>query len=196
MKPAKNEPLIPGQPRSAPPAIPAPILALMKQDPDVKEFVFKNPPVYKPTPKARLARAMWKHYSAQKKDIRAPLSKAEVEQLQELAVSRAPAPPKSEFQRKLEVELQDNRSKSGRYQGKFCTMSSRFLRRRYQMLLKEYIPILSQGEGEKWRVEKVKLPDLKRKQPTVDPRHMDGYVLACGTKVGAVDVNGRFIKTG
>jgi hypothetical protein len=166
----------------------------MKQDPDVKKFVFRNPPVYKPIPKARLSRAMWKHYSAQKKVLRAPLSQSEVEQLQELATSRAPAPPKSELQRKLEKELQEKRSKSGRYQGKFCRMSSRFLRRRYQKLLKEYIPMISQQEGGKWHVEQAEFSDSKRKLPMVDPRHMDGYVLTCGTKAGAVDANGVFIN--
>ena len=174
--------------------IPAPIEALMKRDNEVNpKFVFENPPVYSELNKSREINAMWKHYAHQLKKLRAPLPLSEVQHLQTQATAQGPVPGKTEKQIKLEEEMKQARFKSGRFQGAFHRMSARFLRRRYQSLLKEYIPMISQGEGGKWNVEQAQLPSVNP-FPLVQPRHMNGRIMKNGTKVGEVDAKGAYIN--
>lgn len=83
------------------------------------------------------------------------------------------------------------RHETGRYQGHFHRMSSRFLRRRYVSLLKEYIPVISEREGKVW-VERANVSN-ECPFPPVEARHMRGYVMSCGTKVGQVNDRAAFI---
>lgn len=175
--------------------IPPPIKALMNRDPEVNEtFVFNNPDIYKSN-KMREINARWKHYSTQLKNLRAPLRQSEVEHIQTLANKHGSLTPKTKMQIDLENEMKGKRASTGMYQGKYSRITPRFLRRRYQSLIKGYIPVISQTEGGKWHVEAAQLPSSTIKIPPVEPRHMYGYVMSCGTKVGEVDTKGAFINT-
>ena len=151
-----------------------------------------NPPVYKPLSKRREVNAMWKHYSQQRKALRAPLPRAEVEQLQALANGVGLTPPNAEIRRKLQEEYDLARSSTGKYQGRPTGLTQRFLRRRYKKLIEGYIPVISEENG-KWRVDSAS--DSMRKYPSLDPKHMAGFTLSDGTKIRAVDSKGGFIKS-
>jgi hypothetical protein len=151
-----------------------------------------NPPVYKPLSKRREVNAMWKHYSQQRKALRAPLPRAEVEQLQALANGVGLTPPNAEIRRKLQEEYDLARSSTGKYQGRPTGLTPRFLRRRYKKLIEGYIPVISEENG-KWRVDSAS--DSMRKYPSLAPKHMAGFTLSDGTKIQAVDSKGGFIKS-
>ena len=187
--------MIPGVPRSAPPSVPPPIEVLMRRDPNINpNFVMDNAPVYKPLSKRRQVNAMWRHYSFNKRKLSAPLEPSEIQKLEEFATSSAKAPRKTDFHVKLENELRRKRCLTGKFQGRFHRMSSRFLRRRYQHLLaSQNIPVISESEGS-WRVTQgPKRLDID-KFPRLDPQFLEGYTLPCGTKVGQVDEKGAFVK--
>jgi hypothetical protein len=170
---------------------PDPISKLMRHDPDViSSFRFDNPPVFKALSKRRLANAQWKHYSKQQHFLRAPLPKHEVKHLQERATSTDWRLVDKEMKIKMENKLNELRNKTGRYQGKFSSMSPRFMRRRYQLLLNQYIPTISK-ENDTWKVEPV---SMKKNFAPVQSEHMRGFTLADGRAVGKVDENGRFIE--
>lgn len=179
--------------RSAPPAIPPPIQALMNRDPNVKtKFEMDNPPVYKSLSKRREVNAMWKFYSKQRKNLRAPLPKAEIETLRGLANDVTIKLPQSDNRQKLLEELAGERSRTGNYQGKPTGLRPRFLRRRYQSLLKEHIPMISY-HNENWLVETI--PGSKQKYPPLDPKHTDRLALLNGMKVQGVNSKGEFIRS-
>jgi len=134
---------------------------------------------------------MWRHYAQQRKDLRAPLSEAEIEELKILANGVGIHSPNAELRRKLAEELFLERAKTGKYQGKPTGLSPRFLRRRYENMLEEYIPMISEENG-RWKVEVARGP--KRKYPPLDPKHMAGFTSSDGTKVQEVDTKGQFIK--
>jgi hypothetical protein len=188
---SENAPIPPNRRRN-PPVIPAPIKALMNWDNEVDtKFVFKNPPVYSELNKSREINAMSKHYTHQLKKLRAPLPLSEVLHIQTCASSQGPVPGKTEKQIKLEKQMKEARFRSGRFQGAFHKMSARFLRRRYQSLLKEYIPMISEEEGGKWHVKQAQLPSVNP-FPVVQPRHMNGHIIN-GIKIGGVDAKGAYI---
>jgi hypothetical protein len=187
-----NQPWIKDVPRSAPPAIPKPIKLLMNKDPNVNpKFVVPNPPVYTTMSKKREVKAMWRHYSKEKKALRAPLPLAEVDYLKAFAMRTGPPLPKTAMQSQLEEQFKLNRALTGRFQGRYHVLSARFLRRRYQKLLAEYIPVITEENGE-WRVDQVVPPSTQL--PRVNKRHLGGYTLSCGAKIEEVDTNGAFIN--
>lgn len=190
---AENAPSpLPGRRRN-PPVIPTPIKALMNRDNEVNaKFVFENPPVYSELNKSREINAMWKHYTHQLKKLRAPLPLSEVQYIQTRATAQGPVAGKTEKQIKLEEEMKQARFRSGRFQGAFRKMSPRFMRRRYQRLLKEYIPMISQGEGGKWNVEQAQLTSVNP-FPVVQARHLNGHIIN-GVAVGGVDAKGAYIN--
>jgi len=192
---APLEPLIPEYLRTRPPAIPAPIQSLIKADPDVKKnFVMPNPPFYKPLSKKRESNARWRFYTKQKLALRAPLPEDEVQHIQNMATGTERAarlPP--EIKRKLQEEMNHRRQKTGRFVGWFTSMSSRFIRRRYQSLLGGYIPVLSQDVNGKWKVQNTQ-SQRKTKYPIMDKRHLEGYTLPNGNNVKGVDERGAIIK--
>jgi hypothetical protein len=151
-----------------------------------------NPPVYKPLSKRREVNAMWRHYAQQRKDLRAPLSEAEIEELKIRANGVGIHSPNAELRRKLAEELFLERAKTGKYQGKPTGLSPRFLRRRYKNILEEYIPMISEENGT-WKVDGgARGP--KRNYPPLDPKHMAGFTSSDGTKVQEVNTKGQFIK--
>lgn len=191
--PSEHASIPPPSHRRNPPVIPAPIKALMNRDNEVNaKFVFENPPVYAKLNKSREINAIRKHYARQLKKLRAPLPLSEVQHIQTCSIAQGPVPGKTEKQIKLEEEMKQARFRSGRFQGAFHKMSPRFLRRRYQTLLKEYIPMISQGEDGKWHVEQAQLPSANP-FPMVQGRHLYGHVIN-GIKVGGVDAKGAYIK--
>jgi len=195
---APTEPFIPGERRTAPPAIPASIYALMKADPNVNpEFELPNPPVYKPFAKRREVNAIWRHYAVMREALRAPLPKNELQQLHKLATKTTyhPTPAEWSFRAKVEAELHERRLTTGRYQGNFRRMSPRFMRRRYQRLIDDYIPVISGKEGA-WKVEKGSGRVESDGFPLLDKRYLSGFKLPDGTKVGEVDKKGVFIGSG
>lgn len=178
--------------RSALPAIPPPIRALMNRDPNVKtKFEMDNPPVYKPLSKRREVNAMWQFYSEQRKALQAPLQKAELEALRALTNGARLKPPQPDVRHKLQEKFPLERSHTGKYRGRPTALKPRFLRRRYQNLLKKHIPMVSHENGN-WRVETV--PGSIQKYPSLDSKHMDGFTLFNGMKVQAVNSKGEFIK--
>jgi hypothetical protein len=184
--------MIPSVVRSAPPAIPPPIQALMHRDPDVDtKFEIQNPPIYKKLSKRREVNALWKHYSKQRKFLRAPLEKAEIETLRAWANGAKINLPQSDNRQKLLEEFAFKRASTGKFHGKPSGLKPRFLRRRYQKLLKEYIPMISNENGN-WRVDVVSHP--MQKYPSLDPKYMEGLTLFNGMKVQAVDSKGKFIR--
>jgi hypothetical protein len=189
--------LIPGRPRSAPPSIPAPIQLLIKHDPQIAEDIaIDQIPADAPVSLIRRAvRTMWRDYSAAKLRLRAPLPQSEVAQLQQFASTQKTAHLETEFHTRLKQELLMKRTETGAFQGRLHRVSPRFLRRRYETFLKtEYIPTFSK-EGGQLNVSRVTLVSSEgNKLPSLDRRHMDGYTLSCGTKVGQVDEKGRFIN--
>ena len=179
--------------RSAPPAIPPPIQALMNRDPNVKtKFEMDNPAVYKPLSKRREVNAMWKFYSKQRKNLRAPLPKAEIETLRGLANDVPIKLPQSDNRLKLLEEYARERASTGKYRGKPTGLRPRFLRRRYQSLLKEHIPMIS-NENDSWLVEII--TGSKQKYPPLDAKHTDGLTLFNGIKMQAVNSKGEFIRS-
>lgn len=165
----------------------------MKKDPGVTvDFKFHNPPVFKKLSKRRLANALWKHYSDQKSRLTAPLPKHEVEHLRDRANSTDWRLVDKDMKSKMTKKLNELRNKTGRYHGKFSSMSPRLMRRRYQMLLKEYIPMISK-EKENWKVEQAGI--MKGSFLPVQSGHMKGFTSAEGRVVGQVDENGRFIDS-
>ena len=187
-----KDPFIIGVRRSAPPAIPPPIQALMNRDPNVKhKFEMKNPPVYKPLSKRREVNAMWRHYAEQRNALRAPLPQGEIEELQTLANGVGIRQPNAEMRKKLQEEFDFARSSTAKYHGKPTGLTPRFLRRRYKYLLEGYIPMISEEDG-KWRVDSVS--STTRKYPTLDSKHMAEFTLSDGTKVPAVNSKGEAIK--
>ena len=174
--PEKQKNLAPLKPRRQAPMIPAPIKALMKHDSNVNEkLVLANPAVYSKTAKSREINAMQKHYSAQLEKLRAPLRLVEVQQIQALASRHGPIPPRTSKIEELDKKLTQTRLATGRFQGNFHRITPRFLRRRYQNLIKGYIPMISQAEGGAWKVELARLPEsVGPKIPQVHPRHMHG----------------------
>ena len=96
--------------------------------------------------------------------------------------------------KKLETQKEFHalRLSSGRYHGTFRSMKPRFLRRRYQQILKTYIPILS-VHGNELTIDHVKW-QARRKRLPVEPKHMRAYKLANGKFAGQVNEKGEFIK--
>jgi hypothetical protein len=170
----------------------------MRADPDVNpEFEMPNPPVYKPLAKRREVNAIWKHYSEMRQALRAPLPKKELQQLRKLATKTTyrPTPAEWSFRAKVEAELNERRLTTGRYQGNFHRMSPRFIRRRYQRLIDDYIPVICGKEGD-WKVEKGSGRVQSDGFPLLDKRYLSGFKLPDGTKVGEVDNKGAFISSG
>jgi hypothetical protein len=179
-------------PRLTPPAIPAPIKALMTKDPQVKEFEVTNPSVYKPMSKKRLVNQMYRHYSKLKLKLSAPLSKEEILHLQNLCISKQDELVVTKLQKQNKQELNFIRESTGRYQGKWHSMTPRFIQRSYKRLYKShYFPILSERE-DKWVVESV--PKAAHKYLDVRPKHMQGVTMEGGKEIGMVDADGAFIK--
>jgi hypothetical protein len=165
----------------------------MTQDPDVDlRFQIKDPYTFKNIPWRRLANANRKHLEAQKKKLRAPLPIHEVEHLQNRAESLDW--PMVNHEKKLETQKEFHalRFSSGRYHGTFRSMKPRFLRRRYQQILKTYIPIVSEN-GNGLTVDHVKW-QAQRKFVPVAAKHMRGYRLADGNIAGQVNEKGKFIE--
>jgi hypothetical protein len=164
----------------------------MAADPEVKhKFVMDNPPYYKPLAKTREANARWRHYAKQKRKLRAPFLQKELEYAQRIAngeIRIEPMQPK--IREQLEEEMTAKRAQTGRYQGKFRTVSSRFIRRRYQALLSDYVPTISDTDG-KWSVTQV---HRSAKYPQLDPSHRAGYLRSDGSSISGVDENGAIIK--
>lgn len=161
----------------------------MENDLRIKQkFVVDNPPGYREISKRRLVNQMWKFYSLQKKNLKAPLPQDEIDQIKALADRYIAASPKTPFQMKLEAELKERRLQTGKYLGRYNRISPRFMRRRYQTILSGHIPAISEIEG-KWIVTTTrvhKAPHL----PVVGRQHMGGYKLPDGTMGGEVDQNG------
>jgi hypothetical protein len=186
--------MIPGYPVTAPPNVPPVIKKLMRQDPDVDlRFQMRDPiPRFGPLSLKRLANAKRDHIQEQKKKLRAPLPISEVEHLQARAESLDWPMVNHDKKLKSQKEFHELRFSSGRYHGTFRSMKPRFLRRRYQQILKMYIPIIS-GEGSGMAIDHVKW-QAERKFLPVEAKHMRGYRLADGKITGQVNENGEFIE--
>jgi hypothetical protein len=170
----------------------------MTADPNVNpEFKMPNPPIYKALSKRREVNAIWRHYAEMRTALRAPLPKNEMQQLRNLAKNTTyrPTPEESSFRAKLEAELNERRLTTGRYLGNFHRLSPRFIRRRYQRLIDDYIPIISGKEGD-WKVKKGSGRVQGDGLPLLDKRYLSGFKLPDGKKVGEVDHKGAFIDSG
>jgi hypothetical protein len=186
--------MIPGYPLTAPPKVPPVIKKLMTQDPDVDlRFQMRDPiPLFGPVSLRRLANAKRQHLHEQTQKLRAPLPISEAEHLQARAESLDWPMINHDKKLKTQKEFHELRLSSGRYHGTFRSMKPRFLRRRYQHILKGYIPIIS-GEGSEMMIDHVKW-QAERKLLPVERKHMRGYRLADGTIRGQVNENGEFIE--
>lgn len=181
-------------PSRRPPRIPLPIQALMSKDPNVDKFVLSNPPIFKPMPQKRLINQFYKHYTLAKRQLRAPLPDHLIEHLRFMAYEYRDDSLEPDFRRKLNEEF--NTRPAGRqrpFSRQLHNLTSRFVRRRYQNLLKEYIPRIEKtGDGE-WRVNYTDFtPDTN--YPLLLPEHKMGFTFSCGTTVGRVNDDGAFAE--
>lgn len=193
--PDTNKTIILPQDRSQPPKIPEPIWELMKRDPDVKhQFVMDNPPVYTKLSKKRETNQKWRHYMRQQQKLRAPLPLREVQHLQHLAQNATFNKKRTEYQLKWEKEAHEKRRATGKFQGFFHAMSSRFLRRRYQLMLNEYIPMITRDEeGKGWKIQQALNP-VGDNYPPIPERHLQAFKMGVGVDRGRVDSNGAFVQ--
>jgi len=169
----------------------------MKRDPEVKhKFEIDNPPVYKKMSKKREVNQMWRHYMRQQQKLRAPLPLNEVQHLQHLARTATSSNKRTEFQLKWEKEAHEKRRVTGRFEGTFHVMSSRFLRRRYRLMLdREYIPIITRDEeSDLWNIEEAVNP-IKDNYPPIPKRHLKAFKFGLNVEGGSVDSKGAFIKS-
>ena len=131
---------------------------------------------------------------AQRK-LQAPLPLHEVRHLQHLALTAASAvPKKTEFQLKLEKEESEKRQRTGKFQGFFHVMSTRFLRRRYRQLLDQYIPVITHDEEQqRWKIEQAVNP-VGNNYPPLPERHLKGFKFSINEERGIVDSYGKYIN--
>ena len=164
----------------------------MAQDPKVgTNFVMPNPPVYTKLSIKREANARRQHLRKQYDALSAPLPPQDVEYIQKAAAGAIPTPKRTDMQIKMEKERNAQRQQFTRYLGRYHRMTRRFLKRRYQILLADYIPYLKHEKGQ-WHVSQVKSLQGERKFPTVSESQFEGYTLRCGERIRAVDENGAF----
>lgn len=169
----------------------------MALDPKVDlKFTMPNPPVYKPLSLRREANARKRHYQKQRLALRAPLPLHEVEYIQNAAAGEISPPEKTEMQIEMERERNVKRQVATRYLGRYHRMTRRFLKRRYQSLLADYIPVIISTEEGKFHVERAKPLPEQKKFSAVTKVHRGGYSLTCGMKVPPVDENGVSIDSG
>src|SRR5271156_3189891 len=177
--------------RGGPPRIPIPIQALMHKDPAVDKFSLTNPPLFKPMPQKRLINQFYTHYNRAQKQVRAPLPEHLIEHIKYMAFLYQDFPGETEFHRRLKQEL--NTRPVGRkrpWSRKLHAITSRFIRRRYQHFLKEYVPQIEKKEDGTWKVENAGLSEFDDSiYPLLLPEHKMGFTLSCGTKVGKVNDN-------
>jgi|SRR5579859_3140648 len=189
----KEKALIPGDPKTAPPTIPLSIQALIKYDPGVKKLKYKTNEYKSQNINLRhQLKAMQRHYKEVKRKMQAPLPTETVEQLQSLALKpEVGSSKRTPLQEKIQKELLAKREKTGTWQGCLHRITPRFMRHRYQELLNGYIPILV-PMADRWKVERAKAP--AKVYPTVEARHMRGFIMDGGIRGGDVDENGVFLK--
>jgi hypothetical protein len=142
---------------------------------------------------------MWKHYKIARGNLGAPLPLEEVQFLVRMAINGPEKPYfRTEFLKKIEARRKAERQATGEFRGRFHTMDQKFLKRRYQDLLKRcHIPVLQQMEEGRWRVTSAAsmLPMFFTKNiPNMDPRHKEGFVTKGGKKISKVDSQGRPVK--
>jgi hypothetical protein len=137
---------------------------------------------------------MWRHYMRQSKKLRAPLPFHEVQHLQDLARTATSSNKRTEFQLKWEKEVHEKRRTTGEFEGTFHVMSSRFLRRRYRLMLEEYIPMITRDEGgNRWKLEQAVNP-VKDNYPPIPERHLNTFKFGLGVEGSSVDSKGAFIN--
>jgi len=173
----------------------------MKKDPNVSHE-FKLPPrsPYQSqlVPLKRQVNSAWKHYQLAREKLSVPLPREEIQFLIRMAV-HGPHEPfvRTEFLQKIEDRRKEERNATGRFRGRFHRMDQSFIQRQYQQFLRrQYIPILEQVQAGKWRVTDTKelLPPTFRVIPDIDPRHILGFLVKGGKKVGGVDAKGQLVN--
>jgi hypothetical protein len=73
-------------------------------------------------------------------------------------------------------------------------MSSRFLRRRYRLMLNEYIPMITRDEGGLgWKIQQAVNP-VGDNYPPIPERHLQAFKMGIGVDKGSVDSKGAFVQ--
>ena len=181
------------RPKRDVPRVPIPIQALMQSDPDVDKFKVTNPPLFKPLPQKRIINQFYRHFNKSIKQLRAPLPQHIIDHLKYMAYQYKDSLGETEFHRLLKKEF--NTRPVGRkrpWSRKLHILSARFVRRRYQRLLKEYIPKIDKKDDGTWEVENATGRFDDSIYPLLQPEHKMGFTFSCGTKAGEVNEDGSF----